>query len=253
MCIIITKQQNVPCPSDLILDRCFQSNPDGCGVAIKRRSRKEVEIYKGFMRLDDFKTFVNYNIEPEDLAVYHFRITTSGGTSPENCHPFPVSNRIDDLKALVHKSRFAFIHNGIFGPGDEKLRLSDTQLFIKDTLYQLRHALTSKKVQNKLQTLTKGSRTVTIDAQNDLCFMTGNWINDPETGLLFSNSTYERDFYYGYPLFKDDYEDDRDLFSGTSCPLCKKDNTLMISFRHGLLECEDCGCLFDTLGYVWTE
>lgn len=248
MCIIITKRQNVACPSENILDACFASNPDGCGVAIKRCSRKDVEIYKGFMDLRTFKDFVTMYVSPEDLAVYHFRIATSGGTCPENCHPFPVSNKIQDLKALTLKSRFAFIHNGIFGPGDSKLCLSDTQLFVRDTLYNYRHRLTSKDVQSKLKALTKGSRTVTIDAQNELCFMTGEWIEE-KNGLMFSNSTYERSTYDDLYF---DYDDGlMNSLSGKQCPDCTSGNTSLISFRHGLIECDDCGCLFDIHGDVW--
>lgn len=250
MCIIAIKDYDVATPKKDIVANCFRTNPDGAGVAILRPGAKTVEISKGFMTLDGYFDFITCAVRPEDYAVYHFRITTSGGTRPELTHPFPVSDSVKDLTRLQMRSRFAFVHNGVFGPGTANL--SDTQLYIKDKLFPLRYALHKKGVQRKIVTDTRGSRTVTIDAETGLIFKTGEWITDKDTGLVFSNSSFRRAKFH-HLEWERWWDDETDSMYGQySCPNCMSHATDIISFKHRLLECDDCDCLFDTSGKVWT-
>ncbi len=247
MCIIVIKPEGVQCPNEDILRNCFDSNPHGAGFARLPKKGKEVIGEKGFMTFKSFFTTCKSEIRQTDIAIYHFRITTSGGTCPENCHPFPISQDVAELKSLHFKGRYAFAHNGIFGQGDEKLRLSDTQLFIRDALYPLRRDLTTNAHSRaRIKNETQGSRTVTIDALHRITFTTGNWITDKETGLIFSNTSYQQ-----HASYFDPYDFGEGFFDSMECPICGSYNTDTISERHELLECGDCGCLFDSGSEVW--
>ena len=135
MCVIVHKERGKDLPSEEIIEKCFKRNPDGSGILLHRNGTKIVEIHKGFMKLDDFKTaFKELNVRKEDDLVLHFRISTSGGTNPENCHPFPISSKIEDLKATRINTPMAFVHNGVLGSGNEELKISDTQVFVKEVM-----------------------------------------------------------------------------------------------------------------------
>lgn len=71
-------------------------------------------------------------------VLIHFRITTHGGTSQSNCHPFPISNNPKHLKKTRFVSNYACVHNGIINlTADRKSDLSDTMLFVKDYLSKI--------------------------------------------------------------------------------------------------------------------
>ena len=242
MCIIIHKSENVPCPSKDIIETCFYNNPDGAGMAILRPKADKVEIHKGFMVLKDFLDFAACAAKKDDIVTYHFRITTSGGTIPGNCHPFPVSDNVKDLKALSIQSRFAFIHNGVIGAGSDSL--SDTQLYVKNTLAKMSFDILTEKIINKISQDTRGSRTVTIDARRKKVAFTGEWIHDEKTGLSFSNASFKAPVWsfedYSTPIL-------------STCPNCKSSEAELISEAHGLYECPECNCLFDTDKTIWAE
>lgn len=241
MCIIAYKKPGISLPDRATLATCFDSNPDGAGLLIRRPDSKQVEIHKGFMTFDDFFNFASSAVAPADLAVYHFRIATSGGINPGACHPFPVSSKVPELKALDIRSRYGFAHNGILGQGAPGL--SDTMLYIKGTLAPRLPACPSlASIREQVASDTKGSRCILVDGETGETILTGDWIEDK--GLLFSNSSYlpatwrmpsETEDYYTAP-----------------CPSCGAD-TEIISFHHSLYECEFCGCLFDGKGEIWAE
>lgn len=236
MCIIVYKPQGVA-PLDYETAKiCFENNPHGAGIALLRPEKKKVEIYKGFMSFHAFWKAAEFGVFSADIAAYHFRIATSGGTCPENCHPFPVSNRIKALKDLSYKGRYAFLHNGIIGAGNGDL--SDTQLYIKDILSKDVRVLDRSALKDKIAADTHGSRTVLIDALTKNVILTGNWIEDERTGILFSNSS-----------FQDSCGVDLDLISDI-CPDCGELGARISDF-HGLYECPQCHALFDQTGEIW--
>lgn len=253
MCIIAYKPEGVATPAKDILKTCFENNPHGAGLFILRPGEKVAEIHKGYMSFADFWDFASVAVSPEDMAAYHFRITTSGGTCPENCHPFPVSSDVADLRALSIRSRYVFVHNGIIGAGSPEL--SDTQLYVRDTLTSLVGKLKNKATQDRIAADTIGSRTLTVDARYHEAILTGNWIEDKDTGLLFSNSSYLARG-YGFGLRSHDYPHEADdagmLADMDVCPDCGG-SALLVSEYHGLYECESCHCLFDCYGNVWAD
>lgn len=243
MCIIIHKPENVPCPSKDIIETCFYNNPDGAGMAILRPKAEKVEIHKGFMFLKDFLDFAACAAAKDDIVTYHFRITTSGGTIPGNCHPFPVSDNVKDLKALSIQSRFAFIHNGVIGAGSDSL--SDTQIYVRDVLSNRNLAGLPQDIVKTVEKETDGSRTLLFDAATHKVAFTGNWITDEKTGLLFSNTSYTARH---YALFDNSPADDYDI---NPCPHCDNWDTDLVSIYHNLFECPICNCLYDGKGEIW--
>ena len=92
MCLAILKLKGNDVPTDDILKTCFRNNSDGAGLAFNNDYGK-VQIVKGFMDFDSFITaFHEYDRKycfKNRAVLIHFRITTHGGTSKGNCHPFP--------------------------------------------------------------------------------------------------------------------------------------------------------------------
>lgn len=248
MCIIVFKDNFASLPSENVLRQCFCNNPDGAGVAIIRPTSSLVEIHKGFMDVESFISFATSAVGRDDIAAYHFRITTAGGTSPQNCHPFPVSEHVDDLTALHVNTRFAVVHNGILGKG--KGKLSDTQLYIRDRLAPRHFRRFSHALLADVERETAGSRILLLDGEaHDVAKLGSGWITDNDTGLAFSNETYKP---RQYPAWYDCLHID-DMPAALPCPSCGSSDAELISAYHGLYECPQCTCLFDDYGDVWAD
>ena len=141
MCIAIAKKIGGKILPKEILKNAWDNNPHGGGFAYCN-SKGEVIISKGFMDFNLFYDTLKTTWEKENLdnqvVLIHTRITTSGGTSAENCHPFPIGSKSKrDLKETYIKScdgKLAMIHNGIINSFESKEKYdkgySDTQLFI---------------------------------------------------------------------------------------------------------------------------
>ena len=192
MCVIVHKERGTELPSDEILQKCFTKNPDGSGILINRKDSKIMEIHKGFMTFDTFKkAYHDLNLSKDDEVVFHFRITTSGGTNSENCHPFPISCEVKDLKATRINTPRAFVHNGVLGSGDNLLKISDTQVFVKDILSrkELSDYLDDEEVQKIIGSYAGTSNKFFVaDAEKGVFKRFGNWHEDKESGCFFSNS-----------------------------------------------------------------
>jgi len=80
------------------LENAFGNNPDGAGFAFAKDGKLIVQ--KGFFTFTDFFDAWK-DVDHSQVRIVHFRKSTSGTNSSENCHPFLVN---DDL---------CFIHNGI--------------------------------------------------------------------------------------------------------------------------------------------
>lgn len=244
MCIIAYKPKGIQAPSKNILQTCFDNNPDGAGLLLIRKDSNIINIYKGFFSFDSFYQVVkSLNIGTDDISVYHFRIATSGLIDSGNCHPFPISNIVKDLTATYIETDKAFVHNGVIGKG--KGKLSDTMVYVKDKLFPMRHSLSTKKAQKKIEKDTVGSRTITIDTATNTILLTGEWIDND--GILYSNSTYRKrescfskkwDSYYTEKGNAESNVEDSAL-----CPMCFERSDI-ISYTHGLLECPNCSTVF---------
>ena len=219
MCIIAVKPIGEELMERKVLENCFDYNNDGAGLMYNLDGK--VYIEKGYM---NFKNFYNRLLELDKEIglkdrglVMHFRITTSGGTSAQNCHPFSISNDEKVLKALNVTTDVGVAHNGIIPSYVPKGgTLSDTQLFIKDYLYYI-------KEENE-NFLTNPSLLFAIEktVQSKLCFLdgegnittVGKFIS--EDNYLFSNETYldmtdlykswNTSYYYNDSPLDDEYD-----------------------------------------------
>lgn len=285
MCVIVHKERGKDLPSSEVIEKCFRRNPDGSGILLHRKGTKTIEIHKGFMKVDDFKEALkDLNVCKDDDLVMHFRITTSGGTSKENCHPFPISSSVDDLKALRINVSKAFVHNGVLGKGDEKLKISDTQCFVRDVMSrdEVSNHLENEEVQKVIEKMAESQRFFVADAEKDVFKRFGTWYEDG--GLWFSNLSWRAysnswygeslcsgysSKYYGSTYSTNDAWKNTLPYSGKSyskvpdintilCPYCDKEMELMMEGTNAYL-CPECGTvyndedfeIYDTINGKW--
>lgn len=224
MCIAILKPMGAELPKKENLEQSFKRNKDGAGITWLENGK--LYIKKGFMTWVDFEKFYDEFVTEKgswlkDTTIgYHFRISTHGGVSKENCHPFPVSEVMADLKEIefVKEEGRVVIHNGIISPFSSSYgNDSDTQKFIQKFLVHIDKA--DSKWYNNVHTVKAveeilGSKLAVLDVDGSSTVMGSGWIED--NGVWYSNSTYKKSTYsyggygsynskaYGY----DDYDDE---------------------------------------------
>lgn len=197
MCIIVAKEKGVNMPEMNILKTCFENNPDGAGVMWNENNK--VEIRKGFMKWSEFESYINRLASRISLTetgvVMHFRITTHGGTNPKNCHPFPISSRIKDVRKLRLSTDVGVAHNGIIHIGCIS-KLSDTQTYV------VRNLSKYKAIQPDFYKNQCALRHIANEIKSKMCFLNASGeiytIGDFNTdnGVLYSNSSYIN--YFGF-------------------------------------------------------
>lgn len=257
MCIVIIKEAGKDLPSKETLEKCFDSNSDGAGIMFNRNNR--VHIHKGFMKFDEFwKHHEAQGLNKDQAIIYHFRIATAGGVNQGNCHPFPISANPVELKTLSVNCKLGMAHNGILSVAEEK-GLSDTMVFIRDTLSKCKSDLMQKRrsVINLIEMATSGSKLVFLYPNGSFIKTGRGWVEDD---LLYSNTTYKAPKYIkfaGYPFdnrswgkqwgqyknpsldhtgFEDTYEDAYEE-SEYYCENCYE----QLIFMNGRYWCQGCG------------
>lgn len=126
MCVICHKPKSVRFPDFDLIDAMWMENPHGAG-AMWYDNDGLVHWKKGFMSLKGFKRWVRKNIKwlNEVECALHFRITTHGGTSAGNCHPF-VCNWEADPHQLSGSAECVMMHNGILPITPRQEDISDS-------------------------------------------------------------------------------------------------------------------------------
>ena len=154
-----------------------------------------VHIEKGYMSLDKFLEAIDRLSKRLDLTktgvVMHFRITTHGGTKPENTHPFPVSDSLPLLKKLKCSAKLGVAHNGIIDISPRSKDISDTMEYVMSQLAPLSRALPNFYENKDAMLMVKNA----IDSK--MAFLTGD--GDIRTigdftirdGILYSNHSFE--------------------------------------------------------------
>ena len=206
MCIIVGKKKGIELPSKTTLENCFDNNSDGAGLAYVNNNKKVV-IEKGFMTFEKFYKRLmeldkRYDLKKKAL-IMHFRITTHGGTSKGNCHPFPISNSRKKLKATyLECGNVAFAHNKTVKIcADEKEKdMSDTQIFSRDYLYHIwktnKRFYEDKNIRKIIERMGGESRFCFLDDKEKL-YTIGDFVED--NGVLYSNYSYSYNInYYDY-------------------------------------------------------
>ena len=169
----------------------WDGNRDGAGFMYVENG--VVQIEKGFMKYKAFTKALDKVARRIDMTetpvVMHFRITTHGGTKPENCHPFPITDSIGALCKRKTRTDVGVAHNGIIDIIPRK-GISDTMEYIASQLaplkralpkfYRNKHAMTlvENAIDSKMAFLTKDKHIYTI----------GHFIEDE--GVLYSNYSY---------------------------------------------------------------
>ena len=206
MCVIVAKKRGIELPSKKTLKDCFETNPDGAGLMYVNENKKIV-IEKGFMTFEAFYKKLKeldkkYDLKKKAL-VMHFRITTQGGTSPENCHPFPITDDEKKLKATyLECNDVAFAHNGIislYSMRDDK-GMSDTMLLSKELLYPLFNYNKKFYKQEHNQELIEeiiGTDKIAFLDNEEKIITIGEFKEDE--GVLYSNLNHKKNYnYYNY-------------------------------------------------------
>jgi predicted glutamine amidotransferase len=208
MCVIVAKEKNVGLPTYKQLLNCFEYNNDGAGFMYVNNGK--VVIDKGYMTWKKFykryqKLCRKFNNFENQSLIMHFRIGTSSGNTPQNTHPYPISNKVNDLHRLYTKTDLGMVHNGIihdYTPKDKLSNTNDTQEFILkyvSTLYNhYPKFYKDKYIMNGLDDITD-SKLAFMDTTGYIYYV-GNFID--EEGIKFSNSSYEDWETLYYPTMK---------------------------------------------------
>lgn len=211
MCIIAIKKAGVEMPTDEIISNMWINNSDGAGIMYTDGGI--VHIRKGYMTLkafraalDDLSGRINLKNTP---VVMHFRIGTSGGNTPANTHPFPVSEHVDALQKTRVKTSLGVAHNGIISIKPSRKDISDTMEYVSSQLsliYKLDKSFYTREAGRKLVYNGIQSKMVFLDKNGYI--QTVGKFETGKDGIIYSNSSYEpRISYKNWDLYGD-YEDD---------------------------------------------
>ena len=195
MCIIACKPIGLEMPNTDTITNMWHANPDGAGIMYNKDGK--VQIEKGFMKLDDFLSAVERIGREVDLTntgvVMHFRITTHGGTRPENTHPFPISDKLPILKKLRLTTTLGMAHNGIISNTPRSKDISDTMEYILSQLAPLSRLCPEFLTNEDARLLVKngiGSSKLAFLTGDGTIHKIGDFVSD-DVGRMYSNHTYE--------------------------------------------------------------
>lgn len=206
MCIIAIKPAGVKMPATTTIENMWHNNSDGAGLMYAAGGT--VHIEKGFMTLKDFKAALKRLEESIDVTnapiVLHFRITTHGGTSAGNTHPFPVSEKLPLLQMTKCRAPLAVAHNGIIDIKPSRKDVSDTMEYIINQLaplYQLKKDFYRQPAGKKLVYNAIKSKMVFLDSAGNIETV-GDFITGDD-GILYSNASYKaRTLYHNWDLWE---------------------------------------------------
>ena len=200
MCIIVVKKAGIAAPSDEMFENMWNHNPDGAGFMYAANG--DVCIEKGFMEYKDFyKAYKRVEGKIDTVQtpmIFHFRITTHGGTSPENTHPFPVTDNLSMLRKLMCKTSLGVAHNGILSV-QPRSGISDTMEYILTQLSTMKcinkHFPQDKYFRKLIENEIGSSRLAFLDMEGNISTV-GDFVTDEQTGLMFSNTSYKTPKYW---------------------------------------------------------
>lgn len=181
MCIAILNTKGTVLKKEL-LRNCWENNGDGAGM-LYINDYNMMEVYK---EMKSFDAFYDKYSEVKRMygkrnIVLHFRISTHGGITESNCHPF-----------MVHQD-LGFVHNGmIYNVPTSKVH-SDTFMFNEVILKKLKEGFEyDEDVLDMLEVyIGSGSKLIFLNADDDYAIVNekaGHW----NLGCWFSNSSYKQ-------------------------------------------------------------
>jgi hypothetical protein len=102
MCVAIVKTPNHPL-TDAVLRACFEANDHGAGFAYVGQGNKLI-VEKGYFTFGEFLAAyrpIEEQVQADTPMLVHFRISTGGTRTKDNCHPFLFKHG-----ALIHNGHF---------------------------------------------------------------------------------------------------------------------------------------------------
>ena len=195
MCIIAYKPERAAFPTKATLAECFRNNPDGAGFMYSHDGA--VIIQKGFATFSAFWAALRAAraaVGDRPPFVLHFRISTQAGTRADCCHPFPLSEKMDDLRALRCACKIGIAHNGIIwhcSSAAANVTYSDTMRFITEYAALIIRGFGYYKRPATLELLKRlaGSRLAILDARGHCELIGDGWTEDG--GVYYSNGSYK--------------------------------------------------------------
>ena len=193
MCVICVSEKGVRQPHPWEIRKMFAKNPHGAGYMVA--NGKNVRIEKGFMNVDAYlDALENEKFGEDDVVVYHFRISTQAGINQQMTQPFPLSDRLDHMKALSVECECGVAHNGIIPitTDPREKEFSDTAMFITFYLSDLIRRPKDLKDKNVLMDIEDliQSKMVILDRSGEMAYI-GKWHD--LAGLKFSNLYFLRE------------------------------------------------------------
>ena len=193
-------------PANKTIENMWHNNSDGAGFMYAKGGTVHVE--KGFMKLKNLKAALKQLEKKVDVTntpiVLHFRITTHGGTSPGNTHPFPVVEKLPLLQMTKSKAPLAVAHNGIINIKPSKEDISDTMEYILTQLaplYQLKKDFYKHEAGKKLIYNAIKSKMAFLDGEGRIETI-GDFLE--VDGILYSNASYKaRTLYHKWDFWED--------------------------------------------------
>jgi predicted glutamine amidotransferase len=202
MCIIAIKKSGVKLPPMDVFQNMAENNKNGNGFMYTKNGM--IYIEKGFMSFDTYWRAIQDVAKEIDTTketmVFHSRITTSGGSRPENTHPFPLTDSVERLQSLECMTNVAVAHNGTIDV-DHPYDISDTMAYISTELAYIYKRIGDKIFKDKyILTAIKNriSSKLVILNSNGQYILIGDFINDKNTGMIYSNDSYEKRTPYFY-------------------------------------------------------
>lgn len=178
--------------SEETIKTMFLNNPDGAGIMWKPNGKDEVQIRKGFMKVDDLiKAFKE--IPQKCERAIHCRIATAGKISVDCCHPFPIRPKVDSMRNAVDKCTNALMHNGVIEyanpPMGIKATYSDSMNFSAKFLFPLSKAglLDKEFIQTLIENSTPSRLLIMRKGRETLMF--GSWVFEDD--VYYSNTTFK--------------------------------------------------------------
>ena len=169
------------------LENMTNNNPDGSGIAWIQDNK--IKTYKTM----DNNKFINKALEVQskfckdsDILI-HCRIATSGKTDLDNCHPFKISNDT------------VFAHNGILNCVEATNKVSDTRMFNKALLKQLKpefldNVTTRKLIGEIIRSDILAFLTVNPKLKRN-SYIINRDLGEKENRVWFSNDSYKEKTY----------------------------------------------------------
>lgn len=119
MCLLVKAAPNTEFPLSWFVD-CYESNPDGLGIAFVANGEVVVRKMLPAGPHDAYQWWQDNAPKDTEYAL-HWRMRTHGAVDIERVHPYPV-----DANGKIH-----LMHNGVLSISGDTTKESDTQIYAR--------------------------------------------------------------------------------------------------------------------------